>query len=282
MSQLVSVIVPCYNQALYLEEAIDSVIAQTYQRWECIIVNDGSTDESEVTALAITRKDSRVKYYKKLNGGLPSARNFGIEQSSGELILPLDADDKIHPQYIEKAVQEFGRDNVKIVYCDGEYFGARKGKLLLPDFSRKNLAEMNMIFCTAFFRRKDFYSAGGYNPNMKFGWEDWDLWIGILKNEGEVIKIPEVLFYYRIKEESMLTSLEGTRKQRMFMQLYLNHPDFFDQYHNEPIEIFDKYRLFKNENILLEKDKSFYKGIIRLKLSSYAQLLQRIKNRLRK
>lgn len=251
MEKKVSVIVACYNHADFLPQAVGSVIAQTYTNWECIIINDGSTDNSEVVASSLINSDHRIKYFTKPNGGLSSARNFGIEKSNGEYILPLDADDKIHPGYIEKALNEFKNEKIKIVYCEAEYFGAREGKVNLPAFSRKGLAEMNMIFCSAMYKRKDFDLAGGYNPNMIFGWEDWNLWVAILKNGGEVIKIPEVLFYYRIKVASMLKSLEGARKQTMFMQLYLNHPDFFDQFYDEPIEIFDKYRSLKDAYLRL-------------------------------
>ena len=76
---MVSVIVPCYNQAIYLPEALNSLLAQTYQCWEAIVVNDGSPDETEKVALEYTRKDSRIKYVFKENGGLSSARNKGIE-----------------------------------------------------------------------------------------------------------------------------------------------------------------------------------------------------------
>ena len=102
---MVSVIVPCYNQAIYLPEALNSLLAQTYQCWEAIVVNDGSPDETEKVALEYTWKDSRIKYVFKENGGLSSARNKGIELAQGEFILPLDADDIIHPEYMEKAME---------------------------------------------------------------------------------------------------------------------------------------------------------------------------------
>jgi glycosyltransferase involved in cell wall biosynthesis len=276
----VSVIVPCYNQSLFLWDSVQSIIDQTHNNWECIIVNDGSTDNSEETALELIKRDARIKYFKKENGGLSSARNYGIEQSSGNFILPLDADDKIHSTYLEKGIKYFADQKVKVVYCEAEYFGERQGKLDLPEFSRSNIAEWNMIFCTALFRRSDFDAAGGYNLNMNFGWEDWNLWIAILKKGGDVIKIPEVLFYYRIKEQSMLTSLQGSRKQKMFMQLYLNHQDFFDKYYDEPTDIFDNHRSLKNYCKALEADNTFLKGILKLKPASYIALARRIKKSL--
>lgn len=124
---MVSVIVPCYNQAIYLPEALNSLLGQTYQCWEAIVVNDGSPDETEKVALEYTWKDSRIKYVFKENGGLSSARNKGIELAQGEFILPLDADDIIHPEYMEKAMEAF-EDNpfLKLVFCRGVFFRSKK------------------------------------------------------------------------------------------------------------------------------------------------------------
>ena len=99
-SPLVSIIIPCYNQAKFLQETLQSVNHQTYSNWECIIINDGSPDNTEEIALEWCYKDVRFKYFKKENGGLSSARNFGILHARGDLILPLDADDKISKNYL--------------------------------------------------------------------------------------------------------------------------------------------------------------------------------------
>jgi glycosyltransferase involved in cell wall biosynthesis len=87
--RLVSVIVPCFNQAQYLGEALQSVLAQTYTNWECIIVDDGSPDNTERVASKFVKLDNRIKYHKKQNGGLADARNYGINKAKGEFILPL-------------------------------------------------------------------------------------------------------------------------------------------------------------------------------------------------
>ena len=92
---LISVIVPCYNQAQYLDDCLQSVLDQTHQDWECIIVNDGSPDNTEEVAKKWLAKDSRFKYLYKENGGLSSARNAGIKDSIGQFIFFLDCDDKI-------------------------------------------------------------------------------------------------------------------------------------------------------------------------------------------
>lgn len=111
----ISVVVPCYNQAQYLDECLQSVLNQTYQDWECIIVNDGSPDNTEDVAKSWAEKDTRFIYLSKENGGLSSARNAGIEIAKGEWILPLDADDKIGERYLELAEKEFENDFVEII-----------------------------------------------------------------------------------------------------------------------------------------------------------------------
>ena len=118
---LISVIVPCYNQAQYLDECLQSVLDQTYTDWECIIVNDGSPDHTEEIAKKWVEKDTRFIYLSKENGGLSSARNAGIEIAKGEWILPLDADDKIGNLYLELGEKEFDKDYT-IVYCDAAFF----------------------------------------------------------------------------------------------------------------------------------------------------------------
>ena len=123
MNKLVSIIVPCYNQAQYLPEALQSVLDQTYSDWECIIVNDGSPDDTDIVAKEWLVKDTRFKYIYKENGGLSSARNAGIESSKGDYILPLDADDKIGRDYLKLAAQAFEHNvDLKLVYCNAEKF----------------------------------------------------------------------------------------------------------------------------------------------------------------
>jgi len=116
---LVSVIVPCYNYGHLLHETLDSVLAQTYSQWECIIINDGSTDNTEEVSLAYNQKDTRFRYICQENKGLSGARNTGLEAANGEFIQFLDADDLIHPQKLEKQVEVLLNDaSLDIVYGD--------------------------------------------------------------------------------------------------------------------------------------------------------------------
>jgi glycosyltransferase involved in cell wall biosynthesis len=227
MSPLVSIIVPCYNQAQYLSEALQSVFDQTYCNWECIIINDGSPDNTKEVAQEWVKKDARFIYLYKENGGLSSARNTGIAIAEGEFILPLDADDRIGKDYTLLAMKAFQEDtDLKLVYCKAEKFGEESGSWNLPYFSLFELARQNMIFCSAFYRKKEWERVGGYDVNMVFGLEDWDFWISILKNGGNVACLDEIGFYYRIKSESMVNNIFTEKRKEIFEYLSIKHADF--------------------------------------------------------
>lgn len=230
MTTKISIIVPCYNQAQYLDECLQSVLDQTFPDWECIIVNDGSNDNTEQVSKNWVNKDSRFKYYHQENAGLSATRNKGIQNAIGEFILPLDADDKISKEYCKLAMIEFekGKD-LKVVYCQAEKFGEEIGEWILESFSINRLAIINLIFCSAIFRKKDWQKVGGYDIKMIYGLEDWEFWIAILKNGGEVKRLTDVGFYYRIKQVSMVTSLNDEKRKFSFEYLSVKHADFFVQ-----------------------------------------------------
>lgn len=269
MTPLVSVIVPCYNQAEYLPETLDSVMRQTYPNWECVIVNDGSPDNTEAVAKAYCQKDTRFKYVYKENGGLASARNYGIQHSSGEYILPLDSDDIIGASYMELAMSHFEiSPKTKLVYCLAEKFGYENGLWSLGDYSYEKILWANVIFCSCIYRRSDWDMTSGYNVNMRFGYEDWDFLLSLLHPEDEVYCIPQVLFYYRTKKQSMVKSM-GPQMEYTLKQIGKNHPDVYAPYNGDILWLkrlsdYYKYGLpYKLGSKLLHpyrKLKSFFTG----------------------
>lgn len=202
-SDLVSVIIPCFNQGCYLEECVSSVTQSTYKNIEIIIVNDGSTDSTEEIALNLQRKFSFIRYFAQENSGPSAARNMAIRNSKGTIILPLDSDDVIAPDYIEKAVLILTKNpEVKVVYCEAEKFGDQSGKWCLPEFTLDRLVRRNLIFTTALFRKTEWERIGGYDEKMIWALEDWDFWISMLKDGGCVYRLPFVGFYYRIRKNT--------------------------------------------------------------------------------
>ena len=180
----VSVIVPCYNLAAFLPEALDSVLNQRFQDWECIVVDDGSTDDSVDVATRFVEADSRFKLLTQANSGVSRARNHGVAASKGNYILFLDADDILLPHYMEIAVSILDHNNhVKVVSGQAEQFGEGIETKLrdIPPFSMEQLIAQNCIYVTSFIRRDAFDRAGGFCEDFTSGWEDWDFWLACLK-----------------------------------------------------------------------------------------------------
>lgn len=203
---LVSVIIPCFNSGAFLADALNSVLAQTYSNWECIIVDDGSEDDTSAIAAAFVNKDGRFSYIKQTNQGPSIARNNGISLSKGTYILPLDSDDIIEPTYLEKAIDHFNdHPDTKLVYCRADRFGEEQGEWQLPPFSYDALVRSNCIIVSSIYSRKDFDRAGGYNPQMDSGLEDWEFWLELLGPNDKVHRIDEILFHYRVRNGSRTT-----------------------------------------------------------------------------
>lgn len=252
----VSVIVPCYNQGIFLSECLDSVLSSTYKNWECLIINDGSTDNTEDIAKLYCNKDNRFKYIHQNNQGVSAARNNGILASHGEFILPLDGDDKIHPTYIEKALHVFHNNpDVKLVYCLCRKFGRKNVLYNLPPYDYNKLIWGNLIFCSAFYKRIDYDKTGGYNINMREGLEDWDFWLSLLKRNDKVFRIDEELFFYRSKNDSRG---HGSVKHmsNLLKQIYRNHKDIYEPYTEQIIE--DHHTLLRTQE--LERENNYIKS----------------------
>ncbi|CAK8710674.1 Glycosyl transferase [Candidatus Electrothrix gigas] len=223
----VSVVIPCYNQGIFVDEAIESVLAQTWQDFEIIVVNDGSTDPSTVQHLQ-QLDFPKTQVIHTDNQGLSSARNNGIQAAQGEYILPLDADDRIGSTYLEQAVPLLDNDvNVGIVYCKAQLFGDVTTEWLLPEFSLQRILLDNIIFCTAFFRKTDWEEAGGFDPAMIYGWEDYDFWLSLLEMGRKVFQIKEILFYYRVAADSMVRTQSRQHKVESFARIFRKHQKLY-------------------------------------------------------
>ena len=219
----VSVVIPCFNQGQFLEEAVASVLGQSFADFEIIVVNDGSTEERTNRLLQnFTREKTRIIH--TANQGLAAARNNGIAVAKGKYILPLDADDRIEPAYLEKAVAVLdGNPGVGIVYCKARLFGAVDSDWDLPDYSLERMLVDNIIFCSACYRRDDWLAAGGYDPGMIYGWEDYEFWLSLIEKGRKVVRLAETLFCYRVASDSMVRSKEKWQKVAMFRRIYERH-----------------------------------------------------------
>ena len=258
----VSVIVPCYNQAQYLDESLTSIYNQTYTNWECIIVNDGSPDHTEEIALKWQAKDSRFIYVYKENGGVSSARNLGIEKATSDFILPLDADDKFEPTFLEKAVKALiDNPEVGIVSSWGMFFTKDK-KLQVYKSSAKSTSDL--LFCNgvnmgfSLFRKESWEKAGKYDCAASNGYEDWEFLLRVSALGCKVHIIEEVLFFYRQHQVSRRREM-NQREQESKKFIYMNNKSIYIEHYEEFIDHFLKVSDLEKKEINKFRDTIDYK-----------------------
>lgn len=213
MNPLVTVVIPIYNSDDYLAQTIDWVLESSYKDIEIILVDDGSTDKSALIAKNYVDKFDNIFFYGQKNQGVSVARNLGISKAKGKYIIPVDSDDMICDRYIEEAVKVLeSNPEVKVVTAEGEYFGQKTGPRKLPDFDLNLLARKNILHVSALYRKSDWERIGGYCKEL-LGREDWDFWISMLKDGGEVFKLPFIGYKYRIRTNSKRIRTRKLKKQ---------------------------------------------------------------------
>ena len=232
MKPLVSVIIPMYNASSTVVETLDSVLASTYRPLEVVVVDDGSTDDSLAVAQSFAAAHTEVRVLHQPNAGVSAARNHAIREARGEWILPVDADDKISKTYIEHAIAAI-RDDVRIISCRAEYFGARQGEWCLPEYTPELLARKNMIHACSLFRKADWQRAGGFCEQEIYR-EDWDFWLSLMEQGGEYVRLDEVGLYYCVQEGSR-RSLAKQQKRAIIDAINRRHPAYMQRYLGGPL-----------------------------------------------
>ncbi|OUL34774.1 hypothetical protein BV372_13055 [Nostoc sp. T09] len=241
---LVSVIIACYNLAQFLPETVASVIAQTYDNWEIIIVNDGSKDNTSEVArqLISTYFNKKIRLVEKANGGPASARNAGIRVSNGEYILSLDADDKLSSTGIENLLSvALNQDSPCVAFGSYQMFGVENKLIISADlFSKENMKRFNMLHNSSLYSKKVWDLVNGYKEDVALiGYEDWEFWLNCLKHKINFYATKEIVIYYR-------RSIDSTGNRA------------FNQHHNKfalivayNSEIFNPTIIKESENLLL-------------------------------
>lgn len=198
----ISIIIPCYNDHLFIEQAVDSALAQTWPDKEIIVVDDGSNEQTKNKLRFLEPKIEKLIIQN--NKGVSAARNKGIELASGEYIMVLDSDDYFDPEFSKKAVEIFLQNaEVKLVTCYSNWFDEKSNKIFKPSGGKaEDLLLNNIAMGSSMFRKRDWEEVGGYDEKMLKGYEDWEFYIRLLKTGGHAEVIPEVLFNYRNKQNS--------------------------------------------------------------------------------
>jgi len=231
---LISIIVPLHNQAAYIIECLESVAAQTYTNWECIIVNDGSTDNSEDVVnqwITHTAPSSNYQLISIPNSGVSMARNKGISLAKGAFIVALDGDDTLHKNYIAACVAAWKQNTeAQLVYTNIQEFGTRQRIVDCKPFNLKLLAKECPFCCGAMYSKLLWINCGGYDTNLQAGLEDWEFWINTLKNGALVVKATDTYYCYRIKEVSRNLSFNANQRLEIYNYISAKHSQFFAEY----------------------------------------------------
>ncbi len=227
----VTVVIPCFNQGRFLPEALASVRAQTHPQVKCVIVDDGSTQAETLRVLRELERDG-LTVLRQSNLGLAAARNAGVRASRTEFFVPLDADDRLHPRFIEFLLPPLRRDrSLGFAYSHVRFFGAENRTWACRPYDPARLVFQNLGAATALVRREAFESVGGYATDMTEGYEDWDFWLALLEAGWRGVLVPRPLFYYRRHAggDSMLGRLEQ-RPQNMLRRMIAHRPALFARY----------------------------------------------------
>ena len=202
----VSVVIPCYNLGQYLVEAVDSVLAQTFQDFEILIVDDGSTDEATHRVLeGFARPNTQI--IRSTHVGLAAARNTGIGRATGRYLCALDADDRLVPVFLERTVGILDR-KPDLTFCSAwlRTFGDEHWEWTPTQCDLPTLLWEDTVLTAALVRRDAVIQLGGYDTGMpEQGDEDWDLWLRLVAGGHTGTILPEVLFEYRRRAGSMST-----------------------------------------------------------------------------
>ena len=283
---LVSVIIPTYNRANILSQAILSVISQSYQNWELIIVDDGSTDNTKNVVEEFTKSDKRIKYIYQENKGQPSAMNTGIKNSAGYFIAFLDDDDQWMSRKLEKQVDLFNKDKeIALVFTDAIIQGGKLNSKKSSDISKpysgyvyKHLLRQNFITASSVMVKKEVLEKCGLfdeSPIIKTTqMQDYDMWLRICK-KYKIGYIPEILVKYNYVNK--INNLEK-RIISYYAMLYILNKNLEDKkifLNLTYINYFLKWRLFKLIFILKNHGlKIFIKKVFRFYINRIDLLKQ--------
>ena len=243
---LISVVISAYNAEQFLDETLESVLSQTYENWECIIVNDGSTDNTESIAKKWCEKDARFCYFYKENSGVSDTRNLGIKEARGEYIAFLDADDLYMPNFLKVCLENLVEKDVDLVAPKMlEFWNVQNG--VIEDEDKKDylysgkegialFLHSNRLTMALLCKKSVMDEVGGFTWHKKA--EDLHCWLKVLFAGYKIYRIDETLLLYRLVENSMSSTDRNCSKEvfeiiyrfkdeilslDIDLQIYINH-----------------------------------------------------------
>jgi len=222
-----SIVIPTYNDAVFLVEAITSVERTTQGQAELLICDDGSTDPASIQVLDRLR-EAGYRVQRQSNRGLSATRNRLISEARGKLILPLDADNRLSPGFIESAIAVFNRDpQLGVVYGNRRLFGLVDLDLPVADFDLQRIAWRNYIDACAMFRRELWEDVAGYDESL-WALEDWEFWIHAGKRGWRFQHLPQTALEYRVRPNSILARINTRSHYRKLKRIVMaKHFDLY-------------------------------------------------------
>lgn len=265
---LLSIVIACYNDAAYIDQAVFSALNQTYSNKEVIVVDDGSNAATKKVLKRLAPKITKL--ITQENQGQSAARNNGIRNAKGKYILNLDSDDFFESSFCEKAICKFKEDEeIAIVTCNVNRFN-KKGAIdiFYPDGGfLNNFLLTNCAMGSSMFKKSDWQATNGYDENMRKGFEDWEFYIRLIKNGRSAYVIPELLFNYRLKENSTTTKANKIKYELLnyiyvkHRELYIAHFDLFVNHLLSQLEREQSEKIKNTERIDFRIGKTILKPI---------------------
>lgn len=229
MNDLISIVLPVYNGEKYLRESIESVIAQTYQAWELLIMDDCSTDGSAEIAKEYEAKDSRINYYRnEQNLRLPRNLNRGFSLAKGDYLTWTSDDNRYKPQAIEKMHAALVSADAQFVFASCRIIDGDDKEveyIMVSESSKKKLVGMNPVGACFLYTRKAYETVGEYDPEVALV-EDFDYWQRVYTRFGAVT-LEEILYEYRWHDGALTSTMrKDTFNRTLEKTLLKNRPAF--------------------------------------------------------
>ncbi|MEL1252651.1 glycosyltransferase family 2 protein [Flavobacterium sp. DGU38] len=269
-SGLVSIIMPAYNPGEYINDAIRSVLDQTYSDWELIIVDDGSTDNTAQKVKSWIEKDNRIQYYYQENGKQGKARNLGVSKSKGEYLAFLDADDLWLSEKLEFQIKEIQEKKVDLVFSDSYVFNNNEivdtsKRMNVPDevfYSENDIKlflEGNRIpILTVLVKKEKVINVGCFSEELPIqNVEDYHLWLKLLMSNYLFYSSNRVMGMYRVHSNAATSSdkLVLNKIPNVLFDLKHRHPDYKNEI-QQALKI--KFRFIYNRNLFTKSELAFW------------------------
>ena len=232
INDLLSIVIPYFNMGNYIVECVESILSSSYKNIEIIIINDGSTQQQSIDALKKFENEKEIKIINKKNEGLAETRNHGAKIAQGEYLAFLDADDKVQTDYYIKAISVLKQyKNVFFVGTWVKYFGTKKD--VWPTWNPEPpyiLLHNSVNSSSLVYKKNAFLQAGLFDKKVDYGIEDYESVINMLHHGFGGIVLPECLFFYRVRKDSMYRTLTKYKTLYSYQYIAIKHAIFYSKF----------------------------------------------------